>query len=325
MCPKEVSDVSTSLDMTTRDDTSLADHAFFLVGPTATGKSDVAAEVALACGGEIVGADAFQLYEGLEQLTAKPPRELLVRVRHHLVGTIPLANEINAEQFRSAAVGAIRDIRARSKRAFVVGGSGLYIKALTHGLSRLPAADAKLRAQFERNTTPELVTQLEQLDPATAASIDRNNRRRVVRALEICILAGRPASELRELEPPAHPPAGVFVFRDRAELYERIDSRVQAMFATGVVDEVRNLGAISRTAAQTLGLQQIRELLAGKISQAECIAAIQQATRRYAKRQLTWFARQTSFEPLNLSRISFGEAVEFISRRARLSFAQQDD
>ena len=299
--------------------------AFFIVGPTATGKSEIAVDVALACGGEIVGADAFQMYEGLELLTAKPVCELRERVLHHLVGTIPLSAALNAEHFRSAALAAIADIRARGKHPFVVGGSGLYVKALTHGLSRLPAADAKLRAEFEGFTTPELVARLEQLDAPTAASIDRSNRRRIVRALEVCLLSGRPASELRDQQPPTHPLAGVCLIRDRAELYERINSRVEAMFENGVVEEVRNLGEIGRTAAQTLGLQQIRELLAGQVSQVECIASIQQATRRYAKRQLTWFARQTSFEPLNLSRISFGEAVEFISRRARLSFAQQDD
>ena len=311
--------------MTGDEDSRVLDRGFFIVGPTATGKSDIAVAIALACNGEIVGADAFQMYEGLELLTAKPSRELRERVPHHLVGTVELAKELNAEHFRSAALVAIADIHSRRKAAFVVGGSGLYVKALTHGLSRLPAADPTLRAELEPSTTPELVARLAQLDPTTAASLDRNNRRRVVRALEICLLAGRPASELRDQQPPSHAPAGVCLLRDRDELYERINSRVEAMFANGVVDEVRSLGNVGPTAAQTLGLQQIRELLAGKISEAECIASIQQATRRYAKRQLTWFARQSNFEPLNLSRTSFGETVEFISRRARLSFAQQND
>ena len=298
---------------------------FFIVGATATGKSEIAAEVAHACGGEIVGADAFQMYEGLELLTAKPSAELRACVRHHLVGTVPITSELNAEQFRSAALEAIGDVHSRGNTAFVVGGSGLYVKSLTHGLSRLPAADAKLRAELYGRTTPEMVAELQQLDPATATTIDRNNRRRVVRALEICLLVGRPASELRNQQPPEHAPAGVCLLRDRDELYERIDARAEQMFANGVVEEVRRLGHVSPTASQTLGLQQIREFLDGKISQAKCIASIQQATRRYAKRQLTWFARQTNFEPLNLSRTSFGEAVEWITRRARLSFAQQDD
>ena len=311
--------------MTNGGETNVLERAFFIVGPTATGKSEVAAEVALACDGEIVGADAFQMYDGLEMLTAKPSHELRQRVQHHLIGTLPLTGELNAERFRLAALAAIAEVRARGKRPFVAGGSGMYIKALTHGLSRLPAADAKLREQLSDRSTADLLVELEQLDPATATSIDQSNRRRIVRALEICLLAGRPVSELRNQPPLLQPPAGVCLLRDRADLYERINSRVEAMFANGVIEEVRNPGAIGSTAAQTLGLQQIRALLAGEISEAECIAAIQQATRRYAKRQLTWFARQTSFEPLNLSRISFGEAVECITRRARLSFAQQND
>ena len=119
--------------------------------------------------------------------------------------------------------------------------------------------------------------------------------------------------------------AGVFVFREREELYDRINRRVEAMFANGVVDEVRNLGSIGATAEQTLGLREIRQLIAGEISEQECIAQIQQATRRYAKRQLTWFRRQTNFSPLNLSRYGHAEAIEWILREARLSFAHRDD
>jgi tRNA dimethylallyltransferase len=118
---------------------------------------------------------------------------------------------------------------------------------------------------------------------------------------------------------------GVFLFRDREDLYARIDSRVEAMFSDGVVEEVRAAGEIGATAGQTLGLRQIRDLLAGRISELKCIASIQQATRRYAKRQLTWFRRQTSFEPLNLSHTGSSEAIEWIARKARLSFAHNDD
>ena len=118
--------------------------------------------------------------------------------------------------------------------------------------------------------------------------------------------------------------AGVFVFRDRADLFEQIDRRVHAIFRRGVVDEVRALGKIGVTAAKTLGLRQIQELIAGQISEPDAIASIQQATRQYAKRQLTWFRRQTNFEPLNLSLQSLDEAVESISRKARSAFAQKN-
>jgi tRNA dimethylallyltransferase len=324
---------------------------FFIVGPTATGKSELAAEVAQKIDAEIVSTDAFQIYEGLNLLTAKPDAAPLAKAAHHLIGTVSLREEMNAEKFRRAAVRVIGDIKARGKLALVVGGSGLYIKALTHGLSELPEADIPLRERLNALGIDELRAQLSKLDPEAAGEIDMKNRRRVVRALEICLLSGKPvsaqrkhggvvaaavpsgssdnpqsisAAETRHGGQASAATSGVFVFCERHELYERINRRVEAMFEKGVIEEVRALRAISSTAAQTIGLGEIQKLLDGKISQAQCVAAIQQATRRYAKRQLTWFRRQTNFEPLNLSLLSHDEAVEWISRRA-LSFAQRDD
>jgi tRNA dimethylallyltransferase len=199
----------------------------------------------------------------------------------------------------------------------------MYVKALTHGLSRLPAADPQLRGELNQQTTAELVARLGKLDGETAATIDRHNRHRILRALEICLLSGQTASQLRRRQPPPENAAGVLVFRDRAELYERINSRVTMMFAGSAVEEVRRVGETGSTAAKTLGLADIRELLAGRISEAECIARIQQATRRYAKRQLTWFRGQTTLAPLNLSLHGFPEAVELIAQKARHTFAAQ--
>ena len=311
-------------------------RVFFIVGPTATGKSEIAAEIARQLNAEIVSADAFQIYRGLDLLTAKPDHTTLAKAPHHLLSAVPLREEMNVEKFRAAAVEAIRDIHARGRPAVVAGGSGLYVKALTHGLSRLPGADAKLRAQLNELRLDELCGQLLRLDPETARKIDMKNRRRVARALEICLLTGKPASEQRaqvvaadvvrgQPRSASAAPTGFFVFRERAELYGRIDRRVEKMFADGVVAEVRALDDLGSTAEKALGLREIRALLAGEISEAECIAKIQQATRRYAKRQLTWFQRQDNFEPLNLSSHGFPEAIELIAQNARLAFAQKDD
>jgi tRNA dimethylallyltransferase len=294
---------------------------FYIVGPTASGKSEIAVEVARRCEGEIVSADAFQIYRGLGLLTAQPEQHLLDAVPHHLIGALPASEKMNAEKFRMRAIGAVRGIQARGRRAFVVGGNGMYIKALTHGLSPLPAANSDLREQLQLLTADELMAQLAELDPEIAHTIDRNNTHRVMRALEICLLTGQPASAQRNRVAPVSEPTGVLLCRNRAELNERINSRVQTMFQNGVVDEVRNVGKLSATAAKTLGLDEIQKLLAGEISEAECIAAMQQASRRYAKRQLTWFRGQTTFEPLNLSLIRSSEAVEWIAQKARLSFA----
>jgi len=311
---------------------------FFIVGPTATGKSEIAADVAMVLGAEIVSADAFQIYRRFDLLTAKPEAATLAKVPHHLVGTMSILEEMNAEKFRKLARQAISEIQSRGKLAMVVGGSGLYLKAVTHGLSCAPAADPDLRARLSESSLEELREKLVALDPDAARKIDMKNRRRVVRALEICLLSGRPASEQRKKwddvvaadvligrlppETAAATNNGIFVFRERDELYRRINRRVEAMFDAGVIEEVRAAGAMSETALKMIGLREIRELLDGKMSIPQCVAAIQQATRRYAKRQLTWFRRQTNFHSLNLSLLTHVEAVEWISQRARLARAQ---
>jgi tRNA dimethylallyltransferase len=289
-------------------------RAFFIVGPTATGKSELAADVAREADAEIVSADAFQIYRGLELLTAKPDTSTLAKVPHHLIGTAPLHEEMNAEKYRRAAMRVVDEINSRGKLAIVVGGSGLYIKALTHGLASLPEADPRLREQLNAISLDELRCRLAELDPETARTIDTKNRRRVVRALEICLLTGKPTTEVvagvgdRGRPGPAIPATGVFVFRDREELYQRINQRVEAMFEQGVIEEVRAAGVMGTTASQMIGFREIRELLDGKMSLTQCIAEIQQATRRYAKRQLTWFRRQSNFSPLNLSLLTHNEA-----------------
>ena len=228
-------------------------RTFFIVGPTATGKSELAADVAREIGAEIVSADAFQIYRGLDLLTAKPDASTLSKAPHHLIGTTPLHEEMNAEKYRRAASRAIEEIHSRGKVAIVVGGSGLYIKALTHGLAPLPESDPKLREKLNAMSLDQLRTQLAELDPEAAQKIDLKNRRRVVRAVEICLLVGKPASEVvagvadpgKSVRPrPRSAPAatGVFVFHDREELYARINQRVKAMFENGVIEEVRPPG-----------------------------------------------------------------------------------
>jgi tRNA dimethylallyltransferase len=325
---------------------------FFIVGPTASGKSEIAADIASALNAEVVGADAFQIYRGLDLLTAKPDPATLGKAPHHLIGAIPLQEEINAEKFRRTALRAIEQIHSRGKVAIVVGGSGLYVKALTHGLDSVPQVDPALRARLNEWSLDRLREKIIELDPKGAAGMDMKNRRRLTRAIEICMLTGRPASAQRTQWPVdadlraarrvrdteaegrvSHsetataestgqkqaPPTGVFVFRDRDELYARINRRVEVMFEKGVMGQVRTAGAVSETASKMIGWREIRDLLEGKKPVAQCIAEVQQATRRYAKRQLTWFRRQTNFKPLNLSLLTHNEAVKSISQAARMA------
>lgn len=306
-------------------------RAFIIVGPTATGKSELAADVAREVSAEIVSADAFQIYRGLDLLTAKPDASTLANAPHHLISTVPFTEAMNAEKFRRLGLRAIAEINSRGRLALVVGGSGLYIKALTHGLAPLPESDPRVREKLNAMSLDNLRAQLVELDPEAAKKIDIKNRRRLVRALEICLITGKPASEVvagvgdSGRSGSIIRTKGVFVFRDREELYQRINQRVEAMFARGVIEEVRAAAVTSATASQMIGLREIRELLAGKKSLPQCIAEIQQATRRYAKRQLTWFRRQSNFLPLNLSFLTHNEAVKWISLRILSEARARDD
>ena len=304
--------------MSNDDLTPAAQSAFFLAGPTAVGKTEAALAVAEACNGEIVGADAFQVYRGLDILTAKSSAEALARVPHHLVGTVALTEAFNVARYLEAAQAAIADIRRRGRLPIVVGGTGLYLRALTRGLSDIPPASPELRAELASTPLPQLLERLQTLDPE-AAAIDTRNPRRVLRALEVCLLTGKPFSSFRQewqQQPPFH---GVLLERSRADLYERIERRTHAMFEEGVVEEVRAAlaaGGIGSTAEQVIGWREITALLRGDMTQAEAIAAIQQTTRRYAKRQLTWFHREPMLVPFSLSNAS--DLAPILERAATL-------
>jgi tRNA dimethylallyltransferase len=296
---------------------------FFLVGPTAVGKTALAIELAEQFDAEIVNADAFQVYRGLDVLTAKPDAEAQRRVRHHVLSQISLFETMSAASFRELARAALSDVHSRKKNAIVIGGSGLYLKAITHGFDQVPPPDPKLRVELNRLPQKELAERLQKLSPELAARTDLKNPRRVIRAIEIAasVIPSRIVATDAVHEPRSAPAAtatnGVLLLRDRDDLYQRINERVNAMFRDGVEEEVRALQDIGQTAASALGLKEIRALIAGQISREECIAKIQQATRRYAKRQLTWFRHQTTFSQLNLTPFSHRQAVRAITQMFR--------
>ena len=275
---------------------------FFLVGPTAVGKSQIAVEVALRCGAEILGADAFQVYAGLDLLTAKPEAALRAKVRHHLIGEIPLAEKFDAARYRQLALERARQIEGRKKRVLVVGGTGLYVRALTQGLSDLPGGSPTLRRELETLTLAQLQQKYAALDPAGMERIDSQNRRRLVRAIEVSLLAGAPFSSLRaDWSGDAVPPiaaAGVVLERDREDLYTRIDARVQRMFAQGVIEEVRAAGEASPTAAQAIGYAEINGLLRGEMTLDQCVAAIRKTSVDVVPRREYRFRAQFDKHPL---------------------------
>lgn len=283
---------------------------FVIAGPTASGKSAVALALAEAVGGEIVNADAFQLYRGMDILTAKPTQEQRRRVPHHLYDVLELSEACDANRFREMAWPVIADIAARGRVPIVVGGSGLYIKALTHGLAELPRGDEALRARLRHLSHGEKVAWLLQRDPDAAGNVPLANPRYVERALEICLLTGKAQSVLRRTFAETAPQAcGVVLQWEREALYARINQRVQDMIAAGLLEEVRGLTSLGATAGKAIGLREMRSHLGGEVPLSAAIAAMQQATRRYAKRQVTWFKREAWLQTICLSSTEAAECI----------------
>lgn len=274
----------------------------FVLGPTGSGKSAVAVELAELLGAaEIVSADAYQVYRELPILTAAPSEGERARVPHHLVGFMGVEENNDAALHARRALKAIQDITARGKRTIVTGGSGLYVKFISHGISPAPPSDPALRAELSALPPEEAVRRLQEADPEGAAATNLQNPRYVVRNLEIVLLGGKPLSHWQQnwQHEPAGP--GFVITRDTAELDARIARRTAGMLRGGVLDEVRAVAMkeLSATAAKTLGLPPIlQHLQSGENDTAQLQADIYLATRQYAKRQRTWLRRENWLTPL---------------------------
>ncbi len=275
-----------------------------LFGPTAVGKSRVAFEVAQLCGGEIVSADSMQVYRGLPVLTDQPDSAMLSAVPHHLVGAIGLEEEYSAARFAGEAAALIEGISEHGHLSLLVGGTGLYIRSLLGGFSFSGQPDQEARNRWQEFIRTEglaaAIRELERLDPEAAAAIDRNNPRRLLRALEAAEAAasghGRSVSAERQRLWSAESPYRVKSFgltAPRAEIYRLIEERVDTMLAGGAIEEVRaaRLAEVSRTASRAIGFPEISSYLDGLIGIGDAAAAIKQKSRRYAKRQLTWMRK----------------------------------
>jgi tRNA dimethylallyltransferase len=274
-------------------------RSIFIVGPTASGKSAVALLLAEQLGGEIISVDSMQVYRGLDIGTAKPSAEERARIPHHLVDFVELSDAFDAAKFCEQARQAETQILARGRVPIYCGGTGLYLKALLEGLGNAPPSDPELRNRLEATPLEQLLAALAVKDPATYERIDRNNPRRVVRAMEVIELTGQPFSAQRSQwnSPTGAPPPRIFgLQRETQDLRARINARVDEMFARGLVEETRSLLARgldkNPTAMQALGYRQVIEHLRGEHSLAETIERVKIKTRQFAKRQMTWFRRQ---------------------------------
>ena len=280
-------------------------NVIYVCGPTASGKTSFAIDFALRNNGEIVNADAFQLYRGLEIISAAPSAEEQSQVPHHLYGILPPEEQNDAQAYVNLATPVIREIQSRGKTPVITGGSGLYLKFLTHGASPLPTGDARLRAELDARPLEDLVAELEGLDPLEASRTALRNRRYVSRALEICLLTGEKASALRDNWQSAKADResqlkGYVIQRTRPDLQNRIARRTRMMLTDGAIEEVAALSDASSTCDKAIGVREIRSLLAGEIDRRACEELICIATRQYAKRQETWFKREKWLEPVRL-------------------------
>jgi tRNA dimethylallyltransferase len=275
-----------------------------IAGPTASGKSALALRLAERLRGEIVNADALQLYADLNVLSARPTAEETARAPHHLFGVADGADGWSVGRWLEAALPILADIAARGRRAIVVGGTGLYFRALTKGLAEIPAVPPALRqaaaADYERLGEDAFRQALAARDPAAAARIAPGDRQRLLRAYEVADATGRALTDWQEnTQPPlrADQWRAVVLEPDRETLYARCDARLSAMVEARALDEVRALMARRldplAPVMKAVGVRELAAHLAGELTLAEAVALAQQETRRYAKRQLTWFRNQT--------------------------------
>jgi tRNA dimethylallyltransferase len=280
----------------------------FLAGPTAVGKSEIALLLAEKIGGEIISADSMQVYRGLDIGTAKPSPAERARVPHHLIDICELTENFDAAQFIRLAQKAVEEIQLRNKTPIFCGGTGLYFKAFLSGLGEAPATNPELRAELEAASFESLLHELRERDPAAYEKIDKQNPRRVIRAVEVIRLTGKKFSEQRaEWKAQCAVPikTNFYCFtRSPADLHARINARVDAMFARGLVNETRALLTRgleqNKTAMQAIGYRQVVEHLRGERPLAETIELVKSRTRQFAKRQLTWFRRQLDPEWIEL-------------------------
>jgi len=292
----------------------------FLAGPTAVGKSAIALALAEKIGGEIISVDSMQVYRGLDIGTAKPSAAERTRVPHHLLDVVGLQAAFDAAQFIRLAGAAVAAIQARGRVPIFCGGTGLYFKAFTEGLGEAPPADAALRQTLEAMPLAELLAELRAADPVAYEKMDRQNPRRVIRAVEVIRLTGKKFSDqqVRWGERPREPlvprdagargrsthPQLICFTRSAEDLHRRINVRVDEMFRLGLVDETIELLkhglAENQFAMQAIGYRQVVEHLRGERDLATTVELVKTRTRQFAKRQLTWFRRHGNCEWIEL-------------------------
>lgn len=284
-----------------------------IVGPTASGKTSASIKLAKLIDGEIISADSMQIYKEMNIGTAKPSVEEMDGIKHHLIDVVSPDEKYNVTLYKKMAEAAIEEILAKGKTPIIVGGTGLYTSTLINGIEFSEVnEDKEFREEMmklaEERGIDFLHNKLREVDPLSAENIDKNNVRRVVRALEIYKVTGKTKTQLdKESRKEAKYDYKVYgIETEREKLYQRINDRVDVMLQDGLIDEVKNLMQkyeISKTAIQGLGYKEVIEYLRDEITYDEMIAKLKLETRRYAKRQMTWFRREEKIKWCSLEEI----------------------
>jgi len=299
------------------------DKLLFIVGPTAIGKSKIAFEAAKRLDAEIISCDSMQIYRNMGIMSQVPSLKWRKRIPHYLVEVLNPSEEYNVAKFREAALRHISCITEKGKTPMIVGGSGLYMKALLDGLFPSPGRDLWLRESLfkeeERKGPGTLYAKLSRVDHKAASKIHPNDTRRIVRALEVYYLTGISITEHKKMTKPLSSEYDAKIFgliRPREALYQRINKRGEEMFNKGLVKEVKRISkkTLSMTAAASLGYKEILGYLKGKYSLEEAKELLKQNTRRFAKRQLTWFRADKRIEWVDVDEIGSEEVVEAIAK-----------
>jgi len=296
-----------------------------VLGVTASGKSRLGFELARSLDGEIVSVDSMKVYRRMDIGTAKPSKEAQQQVRHHMIDVVEPSESFSVGLFLEKALAAIEDIRGRGKTVVAVGGTALYIKALLYGLFEGPGGDeqirAELRVQAQREGLARLHEALQQIDPEAAGRIDRNDAKRIIRALEVYQLTGKPISSFQkqfDAERPMHDWIILGLRREKAEESRRMNARVKKMIEQGLVEEVRSLVAeekpLSKQARCAIGYAEIIEHLEGRLGLEDAIEEIKKNTRRLAKGQRTWFK---TFKGVRWIDVGPEETAESVIERAK--------
>ncbi len=312
------------------------DRLIVILGPTAVGKTAVGLRVAEQIGAEIISADSAAVYRGMDIGTAKPTPEERARVRFHLIDVADPSEPFTAAKFRERALDAIREIQARGRRVLIVGGTGLYLRVLLHGFSLAPppgdpAVRQRLQQEARQHGLPALYARLQQIDPEAAARIHPNDAVRIVRALEVYATTGKPISQWQRRAESELPALKFGLTMPRNLLYQRIDARVDQMMAQGFLNEVQNLLSKGYNkdlpALKGLGYRHLIAHLMGECTLDEAVARWKRDTRRFAKRQMTWFRREPVIRWLDASagvEATAQQIVQMIAQQGGQDYGKSD-